>query len=234
MELIEFDKETERSLRETIRRLRCNEAVLSYSQLQGLLFAVACSPEPIKPSEWFELIWLDDEPQFDDEHEAKAFFKWVLLLAEHIAEMTRQHRFLPFSLVYSDRWQDELAQWCDGMLVGHQYLEDLWVIALDDLDDQRVDEDVEAALSLATTFADLVRAKQLSFEEGMELTDEHLPEAYQLFWKVLGGYASVASIWAESAWDVDTEQMFLALEPVARGDSCPCGSGEIFAKCCLH
>ena len=234
MELIEFDKEIERKLRERISQLRHNEAVLSYGQLQGLLFAMACSPEPIKPSEWFELIWLDDEPQFDDESEAKAFYKLVVSLAEHIAEMTRQHHFLPFSPHYSERWQTELAQWCDGMLMGHQYLEDLWLIAMDDLDDQKLDDEVEVALSLTTTFADLVSARQLSFEEGMKLTDEHLPEAYGLFWKALATYASIASIWAEFTWDGDAEQMFSALEPVARDELCPCGSGQIFAKCCLH
>ncbi len=59
--MINFDKESERILRETISQLRCNEAVLSYYQLQGLLFAIACSPEPIKASEWFDLIWLDEQ-----------------------------------------------------------------------------------------------------------------------------------------------------------------------------
>ena len=229
-----FDKESERILRETISQLRRNEAVLSYYQLQGLLFAIACSPEPIKPSEWFDLIWLDDEPQFDDEAAARAFYKLVVGLAEHTAEMTRQRRFLPFSASYSERWQQQLAQWCEGLLMGHQYLEDLWLIAIEDLDDQSICDEVDTALSLAGTFADLVSARQLSFDGVLALTDEHLPEAYELYWKVLGTYATVGSLWSETNWDFDTEQMFLALEPVAWDESCPCGSGEIFAKCCLH
>ncbi|MEE8057113.1 MAG: UPF0149 family protein [Pseudomonadales bacterium] len=234
VELTEFDKERERILRKSISQLRHNEAVLSYYQLQGLLFAMACSPEPIKPAEWFDLIWLNDEPQFDDESEAKDFYKLVVALADHIAEMVRQRRVLPFSPRYTERWQGELAQWCEGLLMGHQYLEDLWLIAIDDLDDPSLSDEIEVTLSLAATFADLVDAKQLSFEEGMELTDEHLPEAYDLFWRVLGLYATVGSIWAESSWDFDAEQMFLALEPVDRAEPCPCGSGQVFAKCCLH
>ncbi len=234
MALTNFSKDSERSLRDTINQLRSSEAVLSFYQLQGLLFAVACSPEPIKPSEWFDLIWLNDEPQFDDEVDARRFYRLVVGLADHTAEMARQRRFLPFSASYSERWQQQLAQWCEGLLIGHQYLEDLWSIAIEDLDDQAICAEVDTALSLASTFADPIGARQLSFEEGMEFTDEHLPEAYELYWKVLATYASVGSLWAELSWGFDAEQMFLALEPVGRDELCPCGSGDVFGKCCLH
>ncbi len=221
-------------LREHISQLQANDSVLSFYQLQGLLFAIACSPEAIKPSEWFDLLWLNDEPQFDDEKEARQFFKQVVALSDHIATMSRQRRFLPFSARYSERWQAELSEWCEGFLLGHNYLEDLWTIALEDLDDQTLIEEVDASLNLAATFADVISDRQMSFGEEMELTEQHLPEAYEFFWKVLGTYATVGSIWAEGAWDFDAEQLFLALEPVAPGDPCPCGSGQIFAKCCLH
>lgn len=234
MESITFDKHREQLLRDSLALLQSKEAVLSYYQLQGLLFAVACSPEPIKTSEWFDLIWFNDEPQFDDEDEARRFYKLVQEFAKHIADMSRQRRFLPFSARYSERWQDELAQWCEGLLLGHQYLEDLWMIAVDDLDDDQLSEDIDVCLSLAATFADVVSARQLSFEQGIELTEEHLPEAYELFWKVLASYATTASLWSEGAWDFDAEQLFLALEPVPHNELCPCGSGEVFAKCCLH
>lgn len=232
--MTKFDKDSERILRETISELQRNDAVVGYYELQGLLFAIACSPEPIKPSEWFELIWLDDEPQFDDEVNARAFYKSVVALADHIAGMARQRRFLPFSARYSERWQLQLSQWCDGMLMGHYYLEELWLIAVDDLDEQAIGGGVDAVLSLATTFADWDGARQLSFEEGMELTDEHLPQAYEMFWRALGTYAGVAELWRAVSWDFDAEQMFLALEPVPHGELCPCGSGLVFAKCCLH
>jgi uncharacterized protein len=221
-------------LRASLSQLQTKEAVISYYQLQGFLFAIACSPEVIRPAEWFDLIWLDDEPQFDTQEQARDFYLQVVALSEHIAEMARQRRFLPFSARYSENWQAELTQWCEGLLMGHQYLDDVWLIAIDDLDDAQVCEDIDVCLSLATTFSDLVSAKQMSFEQGMELTDGHLPEAYELFWKVLACYATVGRIWAEGAWDFDAEQLFLALEPVAHLDQCPCGSGEVFAKCCLH
>ena len=234
VEMGSFDKNQERGLRESITQLQSDEAVLGYYQLQGLLFAIACSPEPIRPSEWYDLIWLNDEPQFDNEADANTFYQRVLALSDHIAEMARQRRFLPFSPQYSEGWQEELAEWCEGLLIGHQYLEDLWLIATDDLNDQNVSEEVDAVLNLASTFSDLIGARQLSFEEGLELADDYLPEAYDLFWSVLATYATAGSIWAEGVWEFDAEQLFLALESVPHDNFCPCGSGLIFSKCCLH
>ena len=103
-------------------------------------------------------------------------------------------------------------------MLGHQYLEDLWLIAIDDLDDHSICENVDTTLCLAATFADIIDAQQLSFEQGMELTDEHLPEAYDLFQQVLASYASVAGIWSQGVWDVTPYNYFFALEPVAYDD----------------
>ena len=234
MDTLLFDKNSEQALRKSLEPLQQKGVVLGYYQLQGLLFAIACSPEKIQPSEWFDLIWLNDEPQFDDESGARGFYQAVVGLYEYVGERVRQRTYLPFSADYSEHWQRDLADWCDGMLMGHQYLEDLWLIALDDMDDQNFTEDVDASLCLACTFADLIRAKQLSQEHGVVLTDEHLPEAYSLFCKVLGTYASVVPVWSGGAWGSDLQSMFESLEPVVHDNPCPCGSGVIFAKCCLH
>lgn len=234
VELTQFDKQRERSLRDKLDSLHHSGDAISYYQLQGLLFAVACSPETIKPSEWFDLIWLNDEPQFENEADARSFYRCVVSLANHIAEMARQRRFLPFSPRYDERWLDELGHWCEGLLIGHQYLEDLWSITLDDLDDQSFVDEIEATLSLAASFADQDESSQLSFGEEMELSHSRQADAYDLLWKVLATYATVGSLWAEHAWQWDAEQLFLALEPVPRESLCPCGSGVIFARCCLH
>jgi uncharacterized protein len=238
VEQIAFDKDTERELRNSLEQLHKKGAALGYYQLQGLLFAINCSPEKIQASEWFDLIWLNDDPQFDDKAAARQFYQAVVGLNEHVAEMAALRRYLPFSAAYSDDWQRELAQWCDGLLMGHQYLEDLWLVALDDLNDPGLSEDIDASLCLACTFADPVRAKNASFEQGIELTDDHLPEAYTLFRKVLATYASIKDTWSlhESlhAPEGDLQTLFDSLEPVPADRPCPCGSGVVFAKCCLH
>lgn len=229
-----FNKQQEKSLRETLEQLQGHEAVISFHQLQGFLFAVACSPELIKPSEWFDLIWLNDEPQFDNETEARDFFSQVVSLAVYIAERAQQRRFLPFDSIYSERWQNELAEWCEGLLMGHQYLEDVWLITIDDVNDIAMTDDIDASLNLAATFADAASARQLSFDGEVDLGSDHLAQAYELFSKVLNTYATMGGIWADGSWDFNAEQLFLALEPVAHDEPCPCGSGIHFSSCCLH
>jgi yecA family protein len=231
---LNFDMTRERTLLDYLQQLEHNDAVLSYYQLQGLLFAMACSPEPIGDAEWFELIWLDDEPQFDDEAEARHFYHLAVSLSVSIKEAASQHSYNPFAETYSGQWQSELSQWCDGFLLAHQYLEDLWVVAIETLSDQLLADDINSVLSLATTFADLEYAQQMSFEEGVALTDEYLPEAYKMLWRVLDSYAGVRQRLAAVDSEFDAEQLFLALESVDRNELCPCGSGEIFARCCLH
>jgi yecA family protein len=231
---LSFSEEQHDALRFHLDRLgECN-ASLDYYQLYGLLFAVACAPEPIKVSEWFELVWLNDEPQFDQEEEARDFFQLVTEFADHIADQKKAAQFLPFGKKFSSGHQQALAQWSQGFLTAHYYLEEVWGLALDDIDDDALCDRVDATLNLVMTFADLINSRQMALEEGMELTDEHVPEAYSMLWEMLETYAGVAELWPDDGWRINAEQLFLALEPVGREEACPCGSGLPFGKCCLH
>ena len=226
---------SEPTLEETLERLHQEDAVLSYHQILGLIFAVHCSPEPLRKGEWFDLLWLDDEPRFDSEQEAYVFFRQINDLAEDVKHAIGQRRFLPFSRVYRDNVLAELAQWSEGLLLGHHYLEDIWMIAQDDLDDPAIDDRIDAVLNLACTFADYSAEHQLSFGDDLALNG-HLPEAYKLLWQALPSYSTVAEKLAQlnDRGEYDAEQLFLSLEGVERDQPCLCGSGLAFARCCLH
>lgn len=226
---------SEPTLEETLENLYADDASLSYYQLQGFLFAICCSPEPVRASDWFDLIWHNDDPCFDNQVDARRFFRQVIDLADYIEGSIAQRRFLPFDGEYSDRCQWALAQWCEGLLMGHNYLDEIWLMALDDLDDHQLDDQIDAVLSLASTFVEISADHQLSFGDEMALTEKHLPEAYRLFQVALKCYAGVAESWATTqSREIDAEQLFLLLDPVDRHQPCPCGSGLLFAKCCLH
>lgn len=207
---------------------------MGYYQLLGLLFSITCSPEKIQTSEWFDLIWLNDDPHFDNESDAREFYHAIVGLHKRVDEMAVHQQYLPFSEAYCEQWQHELADWCDGMLMGHQYLEDVWVLALDDINDPALIKNVDASLCLASTFSDLVRAKQVSLEYGVILSDEMLPEAYSLFRKVLAAYADAGQMYSRLSSTVDSYYAFDLMKPVARHMPCPCGSGNSFGQCCLH
>ena len=232
--MFSVDKDAEAALQDYLSKLQRSGAVLSYFQLQGLLFAVTCSPEVMKASEWFELIWLNDDPQFDDEAEAKAFYRLVADLQKRIAADLARGHCLPLPEQYDEHWQIELSQWCQGLMLGHQYLEELWTVVIEDVDDEEMSSCVDVVFNLAATFADLDVAKQQAQQEGDDLLDCHLPEAYQLFQRGLQDYSHLSRHWSKLVSSLGIEQIFESLQPVGRGELCSCGSGKLFAQCCLH
>ena len=227
--MLNFAKQNEQALLKLLNHLSRRDAVLDYHQIQGLLYAMACSPEPIKPAEWFELIWLSDEPQFDNVGEAKAFYRLLIDLSQDIGEAARRERYRPAGVGGEGCSAAALAGWCDGFLVGHQYLENLWVVALDTLDDDSLYEQVAAALDWATAFisGDIV---DLSAEDN----DEELLSACLQFEQILADYHAVHRRSTAGAGFRDAEQSFAAMQSVGRAEPCPCGSGRAFANCCLH
>lgn len=225
--MLTFERQSEQALLTYLDALRRRDAVLGYYEIQGLLFAVACSPEPVRPVEWFELIWLSDTPQFEEAGEAKAFFQLLLELSSHIDGEVQGERYRPGLDAQGRVSAQVLAQWCDGFLIGHQYLEELWLAALDDLDDDALFDQVQEALDSAVVFAMCENAVD-------ESGDVALLAAHLQFQTLLEAYHSVQRRWGpvRKTWDI--QDVYEDLESVSRDDQCPCGSGRLFARCCLH
>src|SRR5579872_3690470 len=93
--MLHFEKQSEEALLDFLNHLNARDAVLNYQQIQGLLYAMVCSPEPIKPAEWFELIWLNDDPQFENPAEAKSFYQLLIELFGSMAEDVHRERYRP-------------------------------------------------------------------------------------------------------------------------------------------
>lgn len=237
--MLESGKTREQSLQALLERLCRVDAVLSYQQIRGLLFAIAASPEPVKPSQWFELILLRDDAPFESEQQAQLFVQLLAGLADDIARQSAQGACLPFGIA-DETDLPLLRDWCDGFLQGHQYLETLWMLALDELDDPQLDSQIESTLTLASAFLEWDAARLWTLVDGMAAEEMALPELCQQFEQLLGAYyqvhkrllAPAATIVAEPDWEM--QQYFLALEPGVADELCPCGSGRIFARCCLH
>lgn len=225
--MLNFEKHREQALLQYLSFLGKRDAVLGYQQIQGLLYAMACSPEPIKPSEWFELIWLTDDAHFDDPAEAKTFFQLLQELFRHIDEAVRKERYRPGVDAGGQLSQATLSDWCDGFLMGHQYLENIWLMALDALDDDALYEQVEDALNGAVAFAgrDIGNG-----EDG----DVNLAAAHLQFQQALNGYGSVHRRWLQGGGRWDAASLFEAMEPPGGDQPCGCGSGRPFRQCCLH
>jgi yecA family protein len=222
-----FEKQREETLLRYLDKLKTRDAVLNYPQIQGLLYAMACSPEPIKPAEWFDLVWLNDDPQFENSAEAKGFYELLVDLFGSISAEVQRNRF---QLGRRANIQDDalaLADWCDGFLIGHHYLEDVWSVALDELDDDQLFEQVGETLDCAIAF---VASDIADWDDN----DEFLLTEFVRFQQLLQDYRAIhlRCDHDRSSWNV--EQAFLDMQPVASCAACPCGSGRLFKDCCLH
>jgi uncharacterized protein len=189
---------------------------------------MVCSPEQIRPAEWFELIWLSEDPLFDDMADARSFYRLLLELYQHIAEAARQERYRP-GAEGGALTREALADWCDGFLTGHQYLEDIWQVALDDLDDEQLFDAVGAALDWAVACAEGDLGAWNRDESDTALGGAQL-ELLQL----LASYHAVHRHWRSSGRRGDVGQLFEQMQPVTADEQCPCGSGRPFRHCCLH
>ena len=220
-----LEKQHEETLLRFLDQLNTRDAVLNYPQIQGLLYAMACSPEPIKPAEWFELVWLNDDPQFDNAHEAKLFYDLLVELFSSIAADVQRDRFQLGVAANVQGVAPALTDWCDGFLLGHHYLEDVWNVALDDLDDDELFEQVGATLDCAIDFVS---------GDVADWDDEMLIAEFVRFQQLLHDYREIHTRCRDGHGCYSAEQVFLDMQPVAAADECPCGSGLQFRRCCLH
>lgn len=222
-----FEKQREETLLRFLDQLNTRDAVLNYSQIQGLLYAMACSPEPIKPAEWFELVWLNDDPQFECADDAKSFYELLVELFGSISGEVQGNRFqLDGSANIRDGVRT-LADWCDGFLLGHQYLEDVWGAALDELDEDELFVQVDETLDCAVAF---ISCESSDWDDEGEFMLAEIVRFQQL----LEDYRSIHLRRRQgcSRWSV--EQLFAEMQPVSSQAECPCGSGRVFRECCLH
>lgn len=227
--MLNFEKHSEEALLGILVQLGAHDAVLNYQQIQGLLFAMSCSPEPIEPSEWFELIWLNDAPQFDDIGAAKAFYQLLVELFRSIDAEVRGNRYRVGVDAGTSGAAAALSDWCDGFLIGHHYLEQLWDSALVDIDDDDLYEQVDGVLDWAIACASGEIIDRNSADGDDILLSGHLH-----FQQLLAAYCGTRQRWLDNggAWDID--RAFAAMVPAERNEPCPCGSGRLFGNCCLH
>jgi len=226
--MLEFAHQNEQALLKYLNYLGNRDAVLSYHQIQGVLYAMACSPEPIRPSEWFELIWLSDDPCFDDAGEAKAFYQLLVELFRHIGDQAQRDLYRPGTDSDGHFSLPALTHWCEGFLMGHQYLENIWLLALDELKDDSLYDRVESALDWVVAFIESEGASW-SVEEGDRVMSLQL-QLQQL----LTGYQTVHRLWRKDARTFNAQPRLENLYAVDRDQPCPCGSGRLFGQCCLH
>lgn len=225
-----------RYLTELLSSERCSEDALNIHQLRGFLWAVISSPAKLMTQDWLPMVLgevKDGEEPFETQEDLDRFLA-VLFTFYHdtLQQFTDQEIRFPPEYIYSDdiALMQPLTDWCEGLLIGHDWLEDIWTEASVDIeleDGSSLEEPLETILAIITLFADvpatlaeaddaeLLKAKlALSFSEGLSVA--------------LLQYARIGHELRRLA-----EELAKVYAKTGRNDPCPCGSGKKFKKCCL-
>lgn len=129
---------------------------LRLPELQGFLFAVACSPEIIPPSDWLRVISNDKDISFRNKAEAQRTLGQIKDLnnAINMAVLGRS-KAMPLGCEFQTNIEDNfgkrstISQWCRGFLVGHDWLRDVWSDYLMD----EMESDFASATMILSFFA---------------------------------------------------------------------------------
>jgi uncharacterized protein len=199
---------------------RVQEGLAHMSYLDGLMTAVAISPELIRPSEWMPLATgpLD---RFGSAEEAQIALSLTVLQFNKVLEsLSGSEDYEP--LFWTDEDQHIVTgDWAGGFIAGANLRRDAWETP--QAEDHRILLGTVAALRQD----DEIRAKAV--EIGLDpdqLHDEALyaaPRLIQFLFDRSGKRPAVAP-----AAPVRIKQR------TGRNDPCPCGSGKKYKKCCLN
>lgn len=213
----------------------CEEDALNIDQLGGFLWSVVASPIILQPDDWLPVIFGDvkedglEKSPFESSEQAERVLAIIRQLYQQANEQLAASK-TPLTLtgVFSE---DEtitkpLSDWCQGLLMGYGWLEDIWTECFD-ADEGDLQEIVTNALGSVAIFADIATA--LTEADDSEKLRATLPVLYQQVLPVaLLSYAQEGRKLNEY-----TQAVAALYAKTGRNDRCPCGSGKKFKQCCL-
>jgi len=216
------------------------EGTLTLGELRGFLFALAAAPELVKPSEWIPYIFADEEPEFEDLHEAQDIMDAIMHLYNAINENVQGKgpRVPPGCSFLDDPLANlepeaSVSQWSRGFTTGHMWLSESWD---DYIDDDERDDRLGMVLAPLTFFASPTIAERYAKEIAIgNPSVESLARKFrEVFPDAVMEYARLGRAAWEAILEADESHRgpAVAETPIGRNDPCLCGSGKKFKKCC--
>jgi uncharacterized protein len=189
------------------------QSALLLSELDGFLTGVAVGPEPIMPAEWLPHVWGGCEPNFTDELEAQKIVGAIMHRYNDIARRLETRTLEPV-LLETEAGEVLASDWADGFLLALSLRYEAW----DRLMSSETDSHLLTPLLALSSDEDGEPLVDLPADVQQELVANAgalLPETVQrihAFWRrgVSGRPGS----------------------KTGRNDTCPCGSGRKYKKCC--
>ncbi|MFN3479512.1 MAG: UPF0149 family protein [Thermodesulfovibrionales bacterium] len=221
---------------------RDKEEDLTLTELEGFLFGLVITPDPIMPSEWMAEIFGGAMPEFESTAQLEMFFKTLLDAYNAYSDAFYKERlYFPFIDLkaedISEEVMNEMAEWTHGFLVALRLRPEIWYL---DYEYEKAPEYIKGVLLSLAIVHGVVNPEEshelFETEDGTPV-DENLNTALMfgslpLAIETLKDYGRL--LWEErveamkkGVFDFNTEKV-----KIGRNDPCPCGSGKKYKKCC--
>lgn len=188
------------------------EGTLRFHEVQGFLFAVACSPELIPPSAWLQAISDEEDLGFEDEAEAQRIMGLIIGLYNDINDSVFERSgSLPpgcgFRADVEDNFDKELpiSLWSRGFMIGHDWLAEVW--------DEYLPEELDGEIGSTAMVLSFFSSRELAELYYLESTTtprrrrpkvsfiEYAEKVRELFPAALSSYAHVGRSISEALID---------------------------------
>jgi len=186
--------------------------------VHGFLTAILCSPTPLLPSDWLDILIGDDSEEgvtFESEEQLHVVMNILIELMNSISKSLAGDLFVP--LFKPDGTAiaepDEAQTWCRGFVFGLQ----VW--------DDRLFR-LPAAYDIVVPFL-LIAHEDFIYDENPELR-EYADKVEQIKKQAVAALADCVYDLA----DFCQSSEYKTSHKIGRNDECPCGSGKKYKKCC--
>lgn len=209
----------------------CSSASMDIAALDGFLTAVVIGPRLVVPSEWMRWIWDSDEGKeevvFDNAEQATRIMSIVMRHYNSVAQ-TFASNPASFAPLFWGEVASGAEQWCTGFMLGFQLESKAWNIL---------------SIEHPGWFTPFLRLGTVEgFAATVKMNDaerwcaEIVPSLLNIYWYWKGHYGpglsarSGSMIKRSVANEVET--VIHTGPKIGRNESCPCGSGKKFKRCC--
>lgn len=203
--------------------------------LDGFFVALASTEKEIMPSQWYEIVGINND-NFASDSEAKQFFDHLNDYHDCVIHDLMHGNYQP--LIIDDGDADDLTKssklWVLGYMQGLSLDDTNWVEELPD--------DIRRSLVLLSLYVDESNQTNEALKQvfGRVVSKEELAKAFSKiphdFSKTINAIFQfqLSRSSGHAQHDHGCGCPSHSTPSVGRNDPCPCGSGKKYKKCCLH
>jgi uncharacterized protein len=212
---------------------------VGYEELAGFLFALACSPEPVMPSEWIPRVFGEGMSAFGSPEGAHQVLELVMALHNKInLEILERNPVLPAGIEVRPAPTENfgpkapLGQWAAGYGAGQLWLEETWDACLRDAPDAGTLDEALGGLNAALSF---FASRELAEKWRRKMPGR--PTLEQAAAKAVHGLSAAMAALADIGRSTEEARRSRARtlarsDKAGRNEPCPCGSGRKYKHCC--